>query len=68
MSHGNGVFNVEAAGLRFDVTDLPTGLVLETFYEGFDAAFVLPEEKEPIDGFRQCLALNHNPDYVSLES
>ncbi len=68
MGQGGGVFSIEAAGLRFDVTDLPTGLVLETFYEGYDAAFVLPEEKEPIEGFRRCLALNHAPRYGSLES
>jgi hypothetical protein len=68
MSHGNGVFSTEAAGLRFDVTDLPTGLLLEAFYEGYDAAFILPEEKEPIEGFRRCLALNHAPNYASLEA
>jgi GNAT superfamily N-acetyltransferase len=66
--HGNGVFSFEAAGLRFDVTDLPTGFVLETFYEGYDAAFILPQEKESIDGFRRCLTLNRAPDYGPLES
>lgn len=31
---------------------------LAPFFEGYDRAFVLPDEKEPLEGFRACLALN----------
>lgn len=64
----NGIFRIDAAGLRFEVTDLPAGHIVDTFYEGYDAAFILPDEKEPAEGFRRCLALNYAPDYGPLAS
>jgi len=36
----------------------PHSHVLEEFYRGYDEAFVLPNEKEELAGFRECLALN----------
>lgn len=47
-------------------TDRADSPLLTTFYEGYDQAFVLPDEKEPIEGFRRCLELNHAPDYGPL--
>jgi GNAT superfamily N-acetyltransferase len=49
--------------------DLPGGMILrastfagsplvEHFFAGYDRAFVLPDEREEIEGFRACLALN----------
>jgi len=32
--------------------------VLQRFFAGYDRAFVLPDEREEIDGFECCLALN----------
>lgn len=32
--------------------------LVEHFFAGYDRAFVLPDEREDIDGFRACLALN----------
>jgi hypothetical protein len=68
MTYSEATFDFEAQGLRFSVTDLPTSRVLEIFYAGYDNAFILPEEKEPIDGFRRCMALNHGADYGVLKS
>lgn len=55
-------------GLRISATDDPDSGIVETFYELYDRAFVLPNEKEPITGFRSCLALNHAPAYGPLAS
>ncbi len=49
--------------------ELPGGMILrastfagsglvEHFFDGYDRAFVLPDEREEIEGFRACLALN----------
>lgn len=40
----------------------PHSRVLEEFYRGYDEAFVLPNEKEGLAGFRECLALNFGED------
>ena len=37
-------------GLRIAATDDPGSGIVETFYELYDRAFVLPNEKEPITG------------------
>lgn len=31
---------------------------MDRFFEGYDRAFILPDEREEIEGFRACLALN----------
>jgi hypothetical protein len=54
--------------LRIDFTDRADSAVLAEFYQGYDQAFVLPNEKEPIEGFRACLDLNHAPTYGPLAS
>ena len=44
--------------IRVKGTQRPDSAVLDRFFEGYDRAFVLPNEREEIDGFRKCLALN----------
>jgi GNAT superfamily N-acetyltransferase len=39
---------------------------LPTFYEAYDRAFVLSDEKEDLEGFRQCLRLNAGASYDRL--
>jgi GNAT superfamily N-acetyltransferase len=48
-----------ASGLELDVTTRPDSPVLAEFFAGYDHAFVLPDEKEDLDGFKACLALGH---------
>lgn len=54
-------------GLDIALTDTGDGQVFERFFEGYDRAFVLPNEKEDADGFRACLALNHGAEKARLE-
>lgn len=54
--------------LHFDLSDgatlyattSPNSPLVDRFFEGYDRAFVLPDEREDIDGFRSCLALNES--------
>lgn len=36
----------------------PASPILPRFFDGYDRAFVLPDEREELEGFRKCLALN----------
>ncbi len=45
-------------GLRVEATDDPDSPVLDRFFAGYDRAFILPDEREEIEGFRACMALN----------
>ena len=56
-----------SAGMSVLVTTDPHATALETFYTAYDAAFVLPSEKEDLEGFRDCLALNGGATYQRLE-
>lgn len=56
----------EQDGLTVDASGSADDGVLDAFYPAYDAAFVLPNEKEAFDGFRDCLALNRGPDHVRL--
>ncbi len=47
-------------GVRVSVTSDPHSPVLRRFFEGYDRAFILPDEREEFDGFVQCLALNES--------
>ncbi len=53
-------------GLRLDVTSDPSSPIVARFFEGYDRAFVLANEKEGLEGFKTCLALNHEPLYRAL--
>lgn len=45
-------------GVRVSVTSDPHSPVLRRFFDGYDRAFILPDEREEFDGFVRCLALN----------
>jgi hypothetical protein len=47
-----------AGGLRVESTTNPDSPITGLFFEHFDRAFILPHEKETLEGFRDCLALN----------
>jgi len=47
-----------ADGLRLSASEDPTSPVLDRFYAGYDRAFILPDERENLAGFRDCLTLN----------
>lgn len=47
-----------AGGLTLRATERPDSPILEQFFAGYDRAFVLPDEREEIAGFRACLAIN----------
>jgi hypothetical protein len=55
-----GPVSREAHGLRFEFSAMPTSAFLELFYEGYDRSFVLANEKETLEGIRECLDLNAN--------
>jgi GNAT superfamily N-acetyltransferase len=61
-----GVKSVSAGGLMIEATTSPRGPVLQAFYAGYDQAFVLPNEKEELAGFAECLALNEAPAAEAL--
>lgn len=56
-----------SSGLYFEVTDRSDDGVLDAFYPAFDAAFVLDSEKERIEGFVACLALNAGATHQALQ-
>lgn len=45
-------------GLTVTASADPTSPILGRFFEGYDRAFVLPNEREELAGFQKCLALN----------
>ena len=45
-------------GLLIEGTEDPSSPVLTSFFAGYDRAFVLPDEREELDGFRECLIAN----------
>lgn len=45
-------------GVRVTASGDPASPVLRRFFEGYDRAFVLPDEREELEGFEKCLALN----------
>lgn len=49
---------VLANNLRLRTSEDPASPVLKAFYAGYDRAFVLPDERENLDGFVDCLRLN----------
>jgi hypothetical protein len=54
-------------GLTLEVTDSGEGPVFDRFFQGYDRAFVLPDEKEDRGGLVECLALNHGEAYRDLK-
>jgi GNAT superfamily N-acetyltransferase len=56
----------EAGGLRFEFSALPDSTLLEEFFQGYDRSFVLANEKETLEGIRECLELNLNQTGLEL--
>jgi hypothetical protein len=54
------------AGLRVHASLDPASPVLADFFSGYDRAFVLPNEKEMLEGFEECLGLNLGSSYERL--
>jgi GNAT superfamily N-acetyltransferase len=57
-----------AADLSIEATDRADDGVLDAFYAAYDKAFVLANEKEELDGFRDCLALNTGAAHEHLRA
>ncbi|HEX2732268.1 MAG TPA: hypothetical protein VHM70_11695 [Polyangiaceae bacterium] len=53
-------------GLVVRVTLSSRSEIVTRFYEGYDRAFVLPNEKEELSGFIECLALNEGDAHQAL--
>lgn len=53
-----GARHLQLGPVAIIADDRPDSEILPEFFAGYDRAFVLPDEKEPLDGFRACLALN----------
>ncbi|MFT4053606.1 MAG: hypothetical protein QM681_03800 [Novosphingobium sp.] len=51
-------------GIRVSASDDPDSDILQRFFAGYDRAFVLPDEREELDGFEACLALNATHRHV----
>jgi GNAT superfamily N-acetyltransferase len=48
----------ETDGLRLEITTRPHARLVGEFYHEYARAFVLPDERESLAGFRVCLGLN----------
>jgi len=55
-----------SSGLRVHASLDPASPVLADFFSGYDRAFVLPNEKEMLEGFEECLGLNLGASYARL--
>jgi hypothetical protein len=53
-------------GRTIAATTDPKSLVMERFYQAYDRAFIIASEKEELQGFQDCLALNAGPEYERL--
>jgi hypothetical protein len=54
------------SGLQFKYAWKPDDPLLDDFYPGYDQSFVIESEKEELQGFKDCLALNLGPAYEKL--
>lgn len=63
---GTQVLVKSISGLLIEATTTSSDGILDQFYRDYDAAFVLPNEKESIAGFAECLALNAHEAYAGL--
>lgn len=52
--------------LSLSITDCGEGPVFDRFFDAYDRAFVLPDEKESREGLVACLALNHGAAHAEL--
>jgi GNAT superfamily N-acetyltransferase len=56
----------ETGALDVRLSDDPEWDRLSAFYDAYDRAFVLADEKETLAGFKACLALNHGAAHREL--
>ena len=54
--------------LRLEATCEANSPVVRDFFKGYDRAFVLEDEKEPLSGFTECLELNDGAGYEKLST
>jgi GNAT superfamily N-acetyltransferase len=54
------------SGLVLDCTIHPDSPVVERFFASYDKAFVLPREREELEGFKACLALCSGAPFEDL--
>lgn len=66
MSHTPHTSEFRIGALMVELSLAPEGPVLDAFYRGYDEAFVLANEKEELEGFRACLALNFGSERQRL--
>ncbi len=64
LPHGLPISNARSLKLIYDTS--PHSPLLPMFFEAYDAAFILEDEKEDIEGFRKCLALNEGAAHETL--
>jgi hypothetical protein len=65
-AHGTLLRVRSAAGLTYEGSTSAGDGRLEEFFAAYDQAFVLPDEKEGLAGFAECLALNEGCPYDRL--
>lgn len=66
---GNATFPTEMSvgdDIVVQVSDNADDGILDKFFPQYDVSFVLPDEKETLQGFGECLALNHGPEHQRL--
>lgn len=61
-------YRFRESDLAIQATDRADDGVLDAFFAAYDRAFVLANEKEQIDGFRDCLALNAGARHAELRA
>ncbi len=54
------------SGISIEASVSANDGLLTKFFAGYDKAFVLPNEKEQLDGFADCLSLNEGESYRNL--
>jgi hypothetical protein len=54
------------SGLRLEITTQFDSEIFKSFFESYDRAFVLPDEKEEKIGFQSALALNQGQQHTEL--
>ncbi len=59
---------ISQSGFAISATTQPASSILREFYDAYDLAFTLTNEKEEFAGFEDCLALNHGASYASLSA
>jgi hypothetical protein len=64
--HGTWLQATGSAGLSYDASTSVDDGVFRHFFSAYDNAFVLPNEKEGLAGFAECLALNDGCSYNRL--